>query len=387
MNKQNNKFIEFFSSSEAMQERMLVVNRLFEQMREGVYVTDTAGKIQLINRAFTKITGYGEEVIGHNPRIFQSGKHDKSFYAKLWQAVETGDEWIGEIWNRKKDNRLYLQQTTITKIKDENGQTLHYAAVIMDVTERQQQEDLLQKDLLLAKEIQKGALSAPVHTDEIQMDGLYLPSDLLGGDLYVWYQLREGVYGIFVMDVMGHGVASSLVSMSVRALLRNLMLTYEDPSEVLSILNEHVYNLFRENTSFGLISYYLTCVYAIVDTKHQSICYAAAGHPPSFLCTEKGEVFELDEGTVPIGMLPTLLCESVSVKYVPNETTLFFYTDGLLESEQFRTRQAMDLLKEQVKNSSTLPIRSMMEQVKTRQLDALQQQSFNDDVTMVTVKL
>lgn len=241
--------------------------------------------------------------------------------------------------------------------------------------------------MLLAKEIQKSALPAAVHSDEIQIDGLYLPSDLLGGDLYFWYRLREGTHGIVIMDVMGHGVASSLVSMSVRALLRNLMLSHKQPSEVLSKLNEHVYNLFRENTNLGLISYYLTCVYAIVDTKHQSIRYAAAGHPPSFLWTKNGEVLELNEGTVPIGMLPKLPCESVTLTYVPNETMLFFYTDGLLESEQIGTRQAIDLLKEQVKNSSTLPIPSMMEQVKTRQLDALQQRSFNDDVTMVTVKL
>jgi PAS domain S-box-containing protein len=62
-----------------------------EAAANGITITDSQGKILWVNRAFTTLTGYkAEEVIGKNPRVLQSGQHDKAFYQKLWQTILSG---------------------------------------------------------------------------------------------------------------------------------------------------------------------------------------------------------------------------------------------------------------------------------------------------------
>ena len=230
-------------------------------MMEGVLITDTNGIIQFINPAFSKITGYGEEVIGMNPRILQSGQHDQSFYRHMWKSIEHEGQWEGEIFNKKKNGELYTQWTTITRITDDFGKPLYYASVLTDITKRKREEQQLHDDLLLAREVQKGALSKPIKDEHIHIEGVYLPSEMLGGDMYAWYKIDNNRYGIFLMDVMGHGVASALVSMSVRSLLRGIINNCIEPNKVMQELNHHVYSLFRGEDSLQIKNYYLTGIY------------------------------------------------------------------------------------------------------------------------------
>ena len=121
--------------------QLLLVDRLFQSMIEGVLITDTDGTIQFINPAFTSITGYDdEEVIGMNPRILQSGQHNQSFYQHMWKSIEHDGQWKGEIFNKKKNGQQYIQWTTITRITDDFGKPLYYASVLSDVTEQKREE-------------------------------------------------------------------------------------------------------------------------------------------------------------------------------------------------------------------------------------------------------
>ena len=342
---------DFFVASENQSftktsNKLLVAERMFMSMIEGVIVTDIKGNIQFMNPAYSKITGYGEEIIGYNPRILQSGKHDKEFYRKMWKAIVQKGQWQGEIWNRRKNGELYIQYTTISRINDDDGNPIYYASVIMDITERKIEEQKFQEDLLLAKELQKEALSKPIKDANIHIEGIYTPSYYLGGDMYIWYKINEENYGIILLDVMGHGIASALVSMSVRALLRGIVTKCREPDIVLQELNQHVYSFFRdENTSYTH-KYYLTCVYVLVNTKEKIIKYASAGHPPSFLVNSNGLIVELNKGTVPLGLLQEIEVEVGTHYYESNQTKIILYTDGITENNVFSTRENIEHLKE-----------------------------------------
>ena len=78
-------------------------NEVVDGLHEGIVVTSLAGDILDCNPAFERITGYARaEVLGLNPRVLKSGRHDAAFYAGLWDALVTRGSWTGEVWNRRK---------------------------------------------------------------------------------------------------------------------------------------------------------------------------------------------------------------------------------------------------------------------------------------------
>jgi PAS domain S-box-containing protein len=106
-----------------------------DQSAEIIIITDREGTIQYLNPAFERITGYSAaEVIGKNPRILQSGKHDASFYREMWGALLRGEVWEGHFTNRKKDGSLYEEDATISPVRDSSGNIVSFVAVKKDVT-------------------------------------------------------------------------------------------------------------------------------------------------------------------------------------------------------------------------------------------------------------
>lgn len=102
---------------------------------EGVIITDAEGVIQYVNPAFESISGYSaEEAIGQSPDIVRSGKHDASFYARLWSTIESGKTWRGRFMNKRKDGSFYVEEGTVASVKDDQGKITNYVAVKRDIT-------------------------------------------------------------------------------------------------------------------------------------------------------------------------------------------------------------------------------------------------------------
>ena len=117
-----------------------------EQSAEAVVITNTNGDIEYVNPAFTRISGYSrEEVLGHNPRILKSGKHDPAFYQELWENILKGEIWRGEIVNRRKDGSLYTEEMNIAPVRDALGEITHFIATKQDVTEHKALEERLRQ--------------------------------------------------------------------------------------------------------------------------------------------------------------------------------------------------------------------------------------------------
>ncbi len=129
-----------FNSSRDVTERkqaeaeLRIAATAFES-QEGISVTDATGTILRVNRAFTNITGYSaDEVIGKNPSILSSGRHNSDFYAAMWNSIKNQGVWDGEIWNRRKSGEIYPEHLTITAVKGANGNISNYVATLTDIT-------------------------------------------------------------------------------------------------------------------------------------------------------------------------------------------------------------------------------------------------------------
>ncbi len=127
------------------QERLQLAAGVFTHAREGIVITDVAGRIVNVNDMFCQITGYAaDEVMGRNPSILKSGKQSNEFYQAMWNGLSSKGLWYGEVWNRHKNGESFLISSTISAIRDDAGRVTHYVSLFTDITEqkaRQQQLD------------------------------------------------------------------------------------------------------------------------------------------------------------------------------------------------------------------------------------------------------
>lgn len=112
------------------------------ETHEAIAITDVNANIIRVNRAFTEITGYSaEEMLGKNPNVMKSDRHDKAFYSEMWQQLLHKGAWAGEIWNRRKNGEIYPKSITITAVKNQRHETTHYVAIFSDITLRKRHEE------------------------------------------------------------------------------------------------------------------------------------------------------------------------------------------------------------------------------------------------------
>ncbi len=148
---QNGSFAGFRGVSRDITERkksdeaLRKLFRAIEASPVSVVITDSLGSIEYINQKFTGVTGYTlEEVIGQNPNILKSGEQTNDFYKELWGTITQGQQWQGEICNKKKDGLFFWERVSISPIFDRDGSITHFVGVGEDVTEQRNTRESLE---------------------------------------------------------------------------------------------------------------------------------------------------------------------------------------------------------------------------------------------------
>jgi diguanylate cyclase (GGDEF)-like protein/PAS domain S-box-containing protein len=157
------------------------------ETHDAIVITDANANIIKVNKAFTTISGYQpEEVLGKNPRIMSSGRHDKAFFEMLFNKVLRDGSWVGEIWDKRKDGEIYPRWMTITAVKDAEQKISQFVGIFSDITERKKNDEL----------INKMAYYDPL----TQLPNRRMLMDRLGQAMAANY--RHGIYGaIMFMDL------------------------------------------------------------------------------------------------------------------------------------------------------------------------------------------
>jgi len=208
--------IDFKEREKRLQDELRVAASAFDA-HEAIAVTNKDGYIIKVNKAFTEITGYREdEVIGENPSILKSGKHDKDFYIQMWDSLRKNGYWRGEIYNKRKNGEIYPELLSITAVRDENGKITNYVAHFFDISN--------------IKEAQKKAEYRALHdplTDLLNRQGL---TDEL--ELIYNYSKMNGEYNAFLFfdmdnfkhinDYYGHEMGDKLLKVTAEKLKESI---------------------------------------------------------------------------------------------------------------------------------------------------------------------
>ncbi len=125
---------------------LLRMSAAISQIVEAVIITDPASDILYVNPSFEHMSGYTrEEVLGKNPRLWKSDRHDEEFYRKLWDGLLNDGWWSGRFYNKKKDGTIYTVDATISAVRDASGDVVNYIAVQRDITKEIALEEMVRQ--------------------------------------------------------------------------------------------------------------------------------------------------------------------------------------------------------------------------------------------------
>ncbi|RAK19141.1 sigma-B regulation protein RsbU (phosphoserine phosphatase) [Anoxybacillus vitaminiphilus] len=359
-----------------------ILYRIIKKLPTIAIVLDENQHVLVWNKQAEKEFGWMEEEVLQRPVPIVSGESEKQ-YARLLDKVKKTREVIEdqEMICQRKDGSFVYVSVSLAEANDKQGSVI-YVCSMTNITKRKQDEIESQRQLKLAKKIQQSVLAQPVCNKQIAIDSLYIPSQELSGDMYTFYQMDEHRYGLIVIDVMGHGLSSALVSMSLRSLLRGLIVRARDPIVVFDELKKHMKNLFSE--SDGDLPHHFSAIYLVIDTKHRTIEYINAGHPPAMLLEDEAQAaVYLEEGGFVVGSAVDVPFTKGKISY-SKRARIIMYTDGLLDSLSPSVTANLEKLERLMKKYHHCENEFFIQQLKHEIQTAA---TISDDICLVAVTL
>ena len=318
-------------------------------------------------------------------------------------------EWV----HRKLDGESFPVEVTLNSV--EIGGKAAMIVVWHDLTEIKRVEDELRKrteelealnhdlatsnarlkrDLRAAARIQQALLPAALpDTAPVRLAWTFQPCEELAGDLLNIFLLDDRRVGFYVLDVSGHGVAASLLSVTVSHFLTphgdNSLLkapsrngqpgTLAQPSDVIRRLNAQLCSERSEQ--------FLTLFYGILDLASYTLCYANAAHPCPVVLSERAEPKELNGTGLPVGIVEEAEYEDAEVHLRPGDR-FWLYSDGLLEAmnpadEQFGKERLLAAIQLSPSEALSDTIRSVLHAVEIWTGERGQQ----DDISLVAFEI
>ncbi|MEN8260711.1 MAG: SpoIIE family protein phosphatase [Pseudomonadota bacterium] len=293
---------------------------------------------------------------------------------------------------RHKDGHEVFTESTGEPILDEQGRLIKWRGLDRDITCQKEAEEAIRQtqvklavarnEMKIARQIQESLLpSSPLHLPEVHVVGYCLPAAQVGGDYFDFFHSEDG-FDVVIADVSGHSVGPALFMVEARSALRTQTHSKISPAEILSILNKSLYE------DLNHADHFITMFYVRYDRENRRLNYANAGHV-SPLLIHRGEsaCSKLDADGLVLGVKQGVSFEEKRCSLEKGDM-VFLYTDGITEVENkegelFGTERLCDLLT----RHALVPPQVLIDVVIKEMQDFCQSKSFNDDVTMVILKV
>ena len=398
---------------ELAEERNLL-RSVINNLLDSIYVKDVRGVYRLDNLAHMRSIGAErpEDVVGKT--VFDFFPHDAAvhFQADDQSVIRTGKAIVNrqEPFVRPDGSKHWLS-TTKVPLRNNEGQIIGIVGIGRDITERKRAEEQLamyneelreknmqlEDDLDMASEVQQAFLpqqfpsfpkDAAAGESAVAFYARYLPTGAVGGDFFHVLPLSGTEAGVFICDVMGHGVRAALVTAIQRALVEELAGLGRQPGEFLTHINQALLSILRRTRT----PMFASAFYLYLNAATGELRYANAGHPkPLHLRRGEKRVEVLaSNGARPgsaLGVFEHATYKTFEGEAKPGDLILMF-TDGIFEVEG----PAGDYFDQQrligaVERRLLAPSEELIEALLTETREFSVQHQFGDDVCLVGVEL
>jgi sigma-B regulation protein RsbU (phosphoserine phosphatase) len=386
---------------------------LLEHIPDQVYFKDRNGRFLRISRAVADFINAPapQEVIGKSDFDFWNEESAREAAEDERRVMETGQAMVGKIEKMTyPDGRVTWDYTTKMPLRNSRGEIIGICGVNKDFTRviemeeelRQERNRLriltaelkernaqIEADIHMAREVQEALLPSDFQAQPFRgPNGLsfahhYLPAAAVGGDFFHIFPLSEGRAGVFICDVMGHGVRAALITAVIRALMEELRPMMLNPGRFLGALNLRVRSVLeRVDEPFVATAFYL-----IADPIKGEILFANAAHPkPVRLRKGAGLVGILDAKGPALGLFDEAFYKTVSCDFDEGDRIVLF-TDGIHEVESSEGEEfGVEALRESMGKHAGLPADESFTAILSDVKEFTGKSEFDDDVCLVAVE-
>jgi sigma-B regulation protein RsbU (phosphoserine phosphatase) len=343
----------------ALARERFLLKTLMDNLPDHIYFKDRDSRFIAVNRAMAALFGLEDpsDVLGKTDSDLFAPEHAKAALRDEQEILHTGQPLVNmeekETW---PDGHETWVSTTKLPLRDPNGHIIGTFGLSRDITEKKRAEgklaalaeelreknEALEQDLEMARELQQAMLphryprfshDASKEESAVRFYHFYQPSTSVSGDFFEVLKLSDTSVGVFICDVMGHGVRAALVASTVSALVGRLRDYLADPGEFLSRLNRAL----RSTLEYSEVPLFASAFYLLADLEKGELRYANAGHPNPLrvhCASDRAETYPLNGSKhgPALGLFEDAVYPNSQCELSPHDTLLLF-TDGLFEVE------------------------------------------------------
>jgi sigma-B regulation protein RsbU (phosphoserine phosphatase) len=402
------------ASEEAYARDRHLLTTLMDHIPDSIYFKDKESRFIAMNRAMARLFGKQDpsEFLGKTDLDVFCADHAFRAMEDERRIIETGEPVVNleekETW---PDGHVTWVSSTKMPLTDPRGRVIGTFGISRDITLRKRAEQelarvaaelktknlALEEDLGMARELQNALLpqqfprfprGASEADSAIHFHHFYRPSTAVSGDFFDVFEIEENVAGLFICDVMGHGVRAALVASILRALVNELQPVWKEPSEFMGQLNRALRRILKHTR----VPLFASAFYVVADLANGTLKHANAGHPCPLRVRGGGgpdPLMRLDGCKLgpALGLLDEAIYPSATTQIVMPETVLFF-TDGLFEVEaQDGSLYDYQALRGAVAELAGLKAADLCKSVVDKVCNFSGQQEFSDDVCLIAMEI
>ncbi len=397
-------FIRDVTLRRESEDRLRTGHAAIQNSGNGIAITDMEATLEYYNPAMIQLlcANEGNQLDETNITSFL---HDINIGDIIISSVANGQAWSGELEMICVNDETIFVQASVAPNTNADGNIIGMVWSLLDISkqkrvqqELQERNSQMEEDLSLAREFQQAFIQAdyPIFPPEVNKEDsilefghAYLPSGAVGGDFFEIFAVSENKLGIFISDVMGHGVRSALVVATIRGLIEELGELRLDPKAFITHMNRDLTRIIKHH---GHVTF-ATAFYMVLDLTTGKITYASAGHPAPFLLHSKSETVDMlpfEEGKLgpALGIFDSTVYESSTCQMEAGDG-LMLYTDGIFEAENEETCECYEVervaqtVQQNMKETPSDLVNILINKVH----EFCDSDYFDDDVCLIGVRL